>query len=199
MQDLKKEIIDGKPKVFKSIKHKNHPIIMHPKYGMNFDNYKQLGLEKLHSRAKQIRENKSFCEKVSTILNDDIREKEETDSQLDVYAEESIYKGKFASKEDNAIMSEFHKAEWKDKFSILQKFQDERYKFFGKKILYKENPDSLPKEEYATISKEIAKRVLSTNNELFNTIPRTFSEIDTLRNKFKDDEEKLKTLEEIDS
>ena len=199
MQDLKKEIIYGKPKVFKIIKHKNHPIIMNPKYGMNFDNYKQLGLEKLRSRAKQIRDNKSFCEKVSTILNDDIREKEETDSQLDIYAEESIYKGKFASKEDNAVMSEFHKAEWKDRFSILQKFQDERYKYFGKKILYKENPDSLPKEEYVAISKEIAKRVLSTNNEPFNTIPRTFAEIDTLRNKFKDDEGKLKALEEINS
>ena len=181
------------------IKHKDHPIIMNPKYGTNFDNYKQLGLEKLRLRAKQIRDNKNFCEKVSAILNDDIREKEETDSQLDVYAEESIYKGKFASKEDNAVMSEFHRAEWKDKFSILQKFQDERYKYFAKKILYKENPDSLPKEEHAAISKEMARRVLSTNDEPFNTIPRTFSEIDTLRNKFKDDEEKLKALEEIDS
>jgi len=199
MQDLKKEIFFGKPKVFKMIKHKDHPIIMNPKYGTNFDSYKQLGLEKLRLRAKQIRDNKNFREKVSAILNDDIREKEETDSQLDVYAEESIYKGKFASKEDNAVMSEFHKAEWKDKFSILQKFQDERYKYFAKKILYKENPDSLPKEEYASISKEIARRVLSINDEPFNTIPRTFSEIDTLRNKFKDDEEKLKALEEIDS
>ena len=90
-------------------------------------------------------------------------------------------------------------AKWKDRFSILQKFQDERYKYFGKKILYKENPDSLPKEEYATISREIAKRVLSTNNERFNTVARTFAGIDTLRNKFKDDEEKLKALEEIDS
>jgi len=45
----------------------------------------------------------------------------------------------------------------------------------------------------------MAKRVLSTNNEPFNTIPRTFAEIDTLRNKFKDDQEKLKALEEIDS
>jgi len=199
IEDLKKEIFYGKPKVFKMIKHKNHPIIMHPKYGMNFDNYKQLGLEKMQYRAKQIRDNKSFCEKVREILNDDIREKEETGSQLDVHPEESIYKGNFASKEDNAVMSEFHKAEWKDKFSILQKFKDERYKFFGKKILYKENPDSLPNEEYATISKEMAKRVLSTNNEPFNTIPRTFAEIDTLRNKFKDDQEKLKALEEIDS
>ena len=43
----------------------------------------------------------------------------------------------------------------------------------------------------------IAQRVLSTNDEKWNTIPRTYSEIDTLRNKFKDENDKLKILEEI--
>jgi len=45
--------------------------------------------------------------------------------------------------------------------------------------------------------KEIAARVLSTNKEKWNTIPRTYSEIDTLRNKFKEDKEKLNMLNEI--
>ena len=47
--------------------------------------------------------------------------------------------------------------------------------------------------------KEVASRILSTNEENWNTIPRTYSEIDTLRNKFKEDKEKLKALEEINS
>ena len=47
--------------------------------------------------------------------------------------------------------------------------------------------------------KEIASRILSTNEENWNTIPRTYSEIDTLRNKFKDDDEKLKSLQDINS
>ena len=47
--------------------------------------------------------------------------------------------------------------------------------------------------------KEVALRVLSTNKEKWNTLPRTYSEIDTLRNKFKDDKGKLKILEEINS
>ena len=49
------------------------------------------------------------------------------------------------------------------------------------------------------IHKELALRVLSTNKENWNTIPRTYSEIDTLRNKFKDDNSKLAALEEINS
>ena len=70
---------------------------------------------------------------------------------------------------------------------------------FRKKIIYEENPEALPKNEYNIIHKEIASRVLSTNKEKWNTIPRTYSEIDTLRNKFKKDKEKLKVLEDINT
>ena len=41
---------------------------MNPSYGINFDNYKQLGIKKLKERAKLIRENKDFTNKVSLIL-----------------------------------------------------------------------------------------------------------------------------------
>ena len=68
-----------------------------------------------------------------------------------------------------------------------------------KKILYEESPQSLPKNEYNSVHKEVASRILSTNEEKWNTIPRTYNEIDTLRNKFKDDKDKLKALEDINS
>ena len=197
IQELKKEL-DKKPKVIRTIKHKKHPIIMNPSYGINFDNYKQLGLNKLKQRAKLIRENKEFAKKVISILDDDARDRQEFESQEDVYPEESIYK-QFPSDHDNKIMPEFHKAEWKDKFSVLQKFKDERMQYFGKKILYEESPQSLPINEYNSVHKEIASRILSTNEEKWNTIPRTYNEIDTLRNKFKDDKDKLKALEDINS
>tara|TARA_Y100001960_G_scaffold219862_1_gene229908 strand:- start:308 stop:862 length:555 start_codon:yes stop_codon:yes gene_type:complete len=169
---------------------------MNSSYGMNFESYKQLGIKKLNERAKLIRENKEFAKKVSIVLDEDAREKKELDSQMDIYAEESIYT-KFASTADSKIMPEFHNAEWKDKFSILQKFKDNRMQYFGKKILYEESPQSLPKEEYDNFHKEIASRILSTNDEKWNTIPRTYNEIDTLRNKFKDDKDKLTLLDDI--
>ena len=197
VKELKKEM-DKKPKFIRTIKHKKHPIIMNPSYGMNFDNYKQLGIKKLKERAKLVRENKEFIKKVAAILDDGAREKQELDSQIDVYPEESIYM-KFALPEDSKIMPEFHKVDWRDKYAVIQKFKDERFQYFGKKILYEENPEVLPKNEYDKIHKEVASRVLSTNKEKWNTIPRTYSEIDTLRNKFKKDEEKLKALEDINS
>ena len=94
-------------------------------------------------------------------------------------------------------MPTFHKADWKEKFLVLQKFKDQRLRYVGKKIIYEESPESLPQDEYDSIHKEVSARVLSTNKENWNTIPRTYSEIDTLRNKFKDDKDKLNFLDQI--
>ena len=69
------------------------------------------------------------------------------------------------------------------------------------KIIYMEKPELLEKSEYKIIHKETAKKLLSTNNEKWNTIPRTYSEIDTLRAKFEkeDKPDKLVVLDEINA
>ena len=171
------------PKFLRTIRHNKHPIIMNPSYGNEFDEYKMIGAEKLASRAKMIKDNTKFAEKISQILQDEVEEKEQTKSQEDIYEEESIYT-KFTSNEDNKMMPEFHKAEWDKKLSVLGKIKDERLHYFGRRLIYEEKPEILPKEEYNQIRATIAKRLLSTNNEKWNTISRTYSEIDTLREKF---------------
>ncbi|MAJ23352.1 MAG: exodeoxyribonuclease I [Candidatus Pelagibacter sp. TMED64] len=195
INELRKEL-KKTPKVIRTIKQKKHPILMNSSYGVNFEKYKDIGVSKINERAELIRSNKEFINKVISILDDEASEKKDYESQEDIYPEESIYK-EFTSKEDNAIMPSFHKADWKEKFLVLQKFKDQRLRYFGKKILYEESPESLPQDEYDSIHKEVSARVLSTNKENWNTIPRTYSEIDTLRNKFKDDKDKLNFLDQI--
>ena len=186
------------PKFLRTIRHNKHPIIMNPSYGNEFDEYKMIGAEKLASRAKMIKDNTKFAEKISQILQDEVEEKEQTKSQEDIYEEESIYT-KFTSNEDNKMMPEFHKAEWDKKLLVLGKIKDERLHYFGRRLIYEERPEVLPKEEYNQIRTTIAKRLLSTNNEKWNTISRTYSEIDTLREKFEREgkQDKLPMLEEI--
>ena len=98
-------------------------------------------------------------------------------------------------------MPEFHSVDWDKKLQVISKFKDERLQYFGKKLLYMEKPEALSKSDYSLIHKDIAKKLLSTNNEKWNTIPRTYSEIDTLRAKFErqGEPEKLKTLDEINA
>ena len=127
---------------------------MNPSYGINFDNYKQLGVNKLKQRAKLIRENKGFAQKVSSILDEHAREKHELESQEDIYPEDSIYK-KFTTDYDNKIMPQFHKADWKDKFFVLQQFKDERMQYFGKKILYEESRNLYQKKNIILSTKKL--------------------------------------------
>ena len=63
---------------------------MNPKYGNKFEEYKIIGSEKLKERAKVVRENKEFANKISTIKNLEFEEKEQSKSQEDLYEEESI-------------------------------------------------------------------------------------------------------------
>ena len=173
---------------------------MNPTYGNKFDEYKIIGLAKLEARAKLVRENKQFGEKIQSIKRSEAEEKEQSKSQEDLYNEESIY-AKFTSAEDNKIMPEFHSVEWDKKIHVISKFKDERLQYFGKKLLYTEKPEVLSKEDYNLIHKDTAKKLLSTNNEKWNTIPRTYSEIDTLRAKFEKqgEPEKLKILDDINA
>jgi len=188
------------PKFLRTVRHNKHPIIMNPSYGNELDEYKMLGFEKLTARAKLIKENKKFAEKISLILQDEAEEKEQMKSQEDIYEEESIYT-KFTSTEDNKMMPEFHKVEWDKKLSVLGKFKDERLHYFGRRLIYEEKPEILPKAEYNEIQRTIAKRLLSSNSEKWNTIPRTYSEIDTLREKFEREgqPERLVILDDINA
>ena len=78
-------------------------------------------------------------------------------------------------------------------------YEDNRKDIVELKLIYQEKPELLSKEDYDEIHSTVVKRVLSTNNEPWNTIPRVYAEIDTLREKFErsKETEKLKMLEDI--
>ena len=199
VQDLK-EAMSKKPKFIRTIRHNKHPVIMNPSYAMNLDDYKILGLEKLRERANKIKESKEFSEKVAIVLREEVEEKEQTKSQEDIPVEESIYK-KFTSSEDNNLMRNFHETAWDKKFNVLEKFKDERLKYFGHKLIYREKPELLSKELYNEIHKDFASKLLSKNLEKWNTIPKVYAEIDTLRVKFEKqgNKENLAFLEVINA
>ena len=54
---------------------------------------------------------------------------------------------------------------------------------------------------YSEIHKDIASKLLSKNSERWNTIPKTYAEIDTLRVKFEKqgNKENLASLEDINT
>ena len=72
---------------------------------------------------------------------------------------------------------------------------------FGKKIIFQEAPEILPDSMYKSIRRDIAKRILSEKKEKWWTIPTLYNEIDTLRDKYtnENDNEKLALLDEFNN
>jgi exodeoxyribonuclease-1 len=114
-------------------------------------------------------------------------------------AEESIYAGGFAKPEDQKTMVDFHKSDWKGKLGLSEKFKDERFSYFAKRLIYEENPEVLGKDEYKKIHRAIAGQILSTNDEKWNTVPKAFKDIDDLRVKYDElkDEKTLAMLSDL--
>jgi len=186
------------PKFLRTIRSNKAPIILGPEYGIKEEPYNAMDPNLIKQRAQLIRNNEKFSQNVLAALREIAEEKEQLKSQEDIYPEESIYT-KFTSNKDTALFPTWHAAPWKDKLKLLDKFEDKRLVGFGKKIIYQEAPEVLPPEMLKTIKKTIAKRILSEKREKWWTVSTCFTEIDTLRDKYSDenDEEKLKFLDEL--
>ncbi len=197
INELKAEM-SKTPKFLRTIRSNKAPIILEAEYGMKAEPYKSMDPNLIKHRAKLIRENEIFSQNILTALREIAEEKEQLKSQETIFAEESIY-NKFTSNKDTALFPSWHAAPFKEKLRLLDKFDDPRLVSFGKKIIYEEAPEVLPADMLKSIKLGIAKRILSENNERWWTVGRSYLEIDTLRDKYENenDQEKLKFLDEL--
>ena len=186
------------PKFLRTIRSNKAPIIVDAKYGMQAEPYSAMDKSLISKRADIVKNNEKFSQNILHALREVAEEKEQSKTQEDIYAEESIYT-KFTSNKDTALFPAWHSASWKDKLKLLDKFEDDRLVGFGKKIIYQEAPEVLPESMLKTIKREIAKRILSEKKEKWWTIPTLYTEIDTLREKYtnENDNEKLVLLDEF--
>ncbi len=199
-QDLKKRMKE-KPKFLKTLGHNKHPSIFDENYFFKTNDINQLTKDILEQRSSQIKSNKEFLEKIKIILDEEFREKEILKPQNDILAEESLYFGGFPSNRDKKLMEDFHLSNWKDKFKISKKFDDERYKYFAKKIIYEEAPENLPSEIFNKFHKQIGKQIMTIEDVSWFTIPKAYKQIDDLRNKYsiEKNNEKLNFVEGINT
>ena len=96
-------------------------------------------------------------------------------------------------------MEEFHLSSWKDKYIISERFEDKRYEYFAKKIIYEEAPENLPMEIFNKFHKQIGEQIMTIDDVPWFTIPKAYKQIDDLRNKYsiEKNNERLNFVEEI--
>ena len=200
MKDLKAKM-KLRPKIIREIKNNKNPILMDESYVNRIVAYEAIGLDILKKRAMIIKNNDDFKNKIQRILFEENEEKELSKSQIDIQPEDSLYMGGFPDNDDKTKMLDFFNADWDKKIHISNQFRDQRYKYFAHRLIYEESPQTLPSSDYQEIHKIIAKQVLSTDNEKWNTIPKSYQQLDNLRVKLEEekDDEKLLFLEDLNN
>ena len=78
------------PKFLRTIRSNKAPIILEAKYGMKEEPYNAIDPELIKKRAQLIRDNEKFSQNILTALREIAEEKEQSKSQEDIYADESI-------------------------------------------------------------------------------------------------------------
>ena len=197
ISDLKAEM-KKTPKFLRTIRSNKAPIILNASYAMKVEPYNAIDPALIKERAELVKNNEKFSQNILNALREIAEEKQQTTTQEDITAEESIYT-KFTGPKDTTLFPKWHASSWKDKLAMLDKFEDERLVSFGKKIIYQESPETLPAEMLKKIKIEIAERILSENKEKWWTCKEFYNECDNLRDKYTNekDDKKLKFLDEI--
>ena len=193
-----KESLQKPGKWVRALPLNKHPQILHAKYALQTDLYKTIGMKVLLERANLIHNNKEFGEKVGLALGEIADEKYKKQNDL-LSPEDSLYAKGFPSPEDLQTMKNFHESnDWTQKNEILLKIKDERFFYFGKRLIYQNSPKTLSTEEYKKIHSNIAEKILSTEEVRWITIPMAESLIDNIRNEKDISDEKLNYMNKVD-
>ena len=122
--------------------------------GEKFDFKFDLTQDELLSRAKRVKENFEFKERIVAACSDI----EKPFYPAKDYIEQQVYEG-FPSPDDSRLFQEFHKSEdFEIKHNIALKIKDDRYREFAKRILYLHFPDRIDSKIEANVSELIHKR-----------------------------------------
>lgn len=185
------------PKIFRTVRTNKSPVLLNQSYSRKVEPYSKISTEDLNQRIEILEQAKDFKKLVSIILQekalDKQHDKESNISQIK--PEEKIYTG-FPSTEEKQKMFNFHTAEWEDKVKFMDKFSLDYNTHFAKRYLYEEQPNVLPDSIYKEVKREIAQRILSTDEVNWTTVSEFYRQIDQERNKSENDPKRMKLLDE---
>jgi len=152
-----------------------------------------------------IKNNPEFAEKCKKAINEIAEEKKlkyksKEDELTANDPHNQLYSGGFLDKNspDIDIIKKFHTVEWDKRYEEVIKIKDLRFKYFGERLIYQNEPEALPREVYNRIHQETATRVLRLEEKNFTTIPMAEHLIDSIRAEKEVSKEKLDYINEVD-
>ena len=169
-------VLGQSPKVIRTVKTNSQPTVMpfsaKPAGGSKSGQFKE---EIYRRRARAIRDDSNFQDRVSQALI-----KKRSEVEIEPYVESRIYEA-FSSDEDEALRYEFHRVSWSARWTICQKFSDQRLAELGRRLIYFEHPEVLMAGDTERMNQWLADRILTDADVPWTTIPKALIELDDLK------------------
>jgi len=131
------EVLNGQPKPIRVIQANNQPILLPMEFAPRHDGESGLDEELLEVRARVLRDDLKFQERVGQAISKRYPPREPVE-----YVEQQIFEG-FYSRDDSQRIEQFHKAHWETRPDIVSRIEDRRARELGYRIIYIEKPELL--------------------------------------------------------
>lgn len=94
--------------------------------------------------------------------------------------EQTIYAG-FPIPRDKMAMEAFHKAPWPERYQLLSRFHDPRYREFGERLIYEEYPGGLPADRRAALAAWAQQRHAPGEDTPWLTVAQALRELQVIK------------------
>lgn len=126
-------------------------------------------------RLQAIREHPTFASVIAKAIAGQY-----DDLEPSPHIEEHIYGG-FPSPADSRTMARFHAVPWRERYELCQHFQDDKYRVFGERLIFAEQPESLPERVRDEMDRWCRERHLREDECDWMTRAKAIAEIEKLK------------------
>ena len=96
------------------------------------------------------------------------------------HLEQTIYAG-FPIPRDRMAMEEFHKRPWAERYALLDRFHDARYREFGERLIFEEFPDGLPTDRRVALANWRRERHMADAGAPWQTITGALADLEGIK------------------
>ena len=176
-------VLNASPKAIRSLRANRQPIMMPADAAPDGTKALQTPPSELRRRVEVIQGDTDFQARVgrAQVLRF-------LDKEPPAHVEQRIYDG-FPNGADEALMEQFHQADWSERPALASQIEDPRLGEFGRRLIYFERPEVLPDEQCAELSAWMANRVLTEDESVpWMTVRKALRETDVLLRNARDEE-----------
>jgi exodeoxyribonuclease-1 len=157
----------------RSLRSNAAPLLMEVESAPEFASGKSLTSSELARRAQLVRSDSDLGHRLVVAY-----EAARPAKAVSPHVEQQIYDA-FIGHDDEALLEQFHAAQWEKRLSIVDHFADQRLKRLGRRLIYLEHPDALEAVARQTLDRAWARRILGHDGTVpWRTLPQALHEID---------------------